>query len=650
MDNYSEDCEYSKQQRKKNIILYSIAIVVFLVALLIPIKIVKMILFGITIALIGHKVLIEGIKNIFEFNFEEDTLMTIAIIAAFIIGEYPEACLVLFLFNIGEFLSERAMRKSYDNIEDIVSLKQNNANVVEDGQVVVKDSKFVNMGDTILIKPGEMVPLDCIIVSGRTQIDVSNITGESNAVIAKVNDHLLSGSINLSSAIYAKVEKDLNNSMVSQIVNLVEEATNNKGKSEEFITKFSKKYTPAVLVFAIIYAFITAITGMLEIGEAVRRSLIFIVAACPCSLVISVPLAFFACVGNCSKKGMLIKGTKHIESLSNANLIAFDKTGTLTTGKMKIDTIEVYGGYSQKQILKVIASLEQYSIHPIANAILEHIDEDEDELYEVQRYKEIAGYGLFGIIEGKEVVFGNEKLLELYRINGKVEEGKIYLAVGGKIIGAITLKEDVVKENKMAVYSMDLKKIMLTGDSRLQAEKIAKEYGITDVYSNLLPGQKQEIIQDLRQKGNIVIFVGDGLNDAPVIAEADFGISMGMGTEMAHVSSDAILINNKISLLPSIIELSKKTMTIVKTNIIFSLLAKAIVLILRNVRHGTNLACSTSRHRSNTTYSSKFYKNNVPIGTVPLGTFCPKVDTYLCNRKFYLPSIVFLIYMIYNVN
>lgn len=610
MNNYSEDCKYSKEQRKKDIILYSIAIVIILVALLIPIKILKMILFGTTIALIGHKVLLQGIKNIFEFNFTEETLMTIAVIAAFIIGEYPEACLVLFLFNIGEFLSQRAMNKSYDNIEDVISLKQNNANVVEDGHVVVKNSKFVNVGDTILIKPGEMVPLDCIIVSGKTQIDVSNITGESNAVIVKENDHILSGSINLNGAIYAKVEKDLDNSLISQIVNLVEEATNNKGKSEEFITKFSKKYTPAVLVFAIIYVFITGVTGMLEIGEAIRRSLILIVSACPCSLVISVPLAFFACVGSCSKKGMLIKGTKHIESLANANLIAFDKTGTLTTGKMKIDTIEIYGEYSQKQILKVIASLEQYSIHPIANAIFEHIDENKDKLYEVQKYKEITGYGLFGIIEGKEVVFGNEKMLELYRINGKIEEGKNYLAVGGKIIGAITLKEDISRENKMAVYGLDLQKIILTGDSRPQAEKIAREYGITDVYSSLLPAQKQEIIQDLRKKGNIVIFIGDGLNDAPVIAEADFGISMGVGTEMAHTSSDAILINNKISALPYIIELSKKTMRIVKTNIIFSLTVKAIVLILRNTRNSTNMACSTSRYRSNTFNSSKLYKNN----------------------------------------
>ena len=591
-------------KEKNEIILYFAAIAIFLLALLIPSNIIKVLLFGTAIVLTGYKILIEGIKNIFELNFEEDTLMTIAVIAAFILGEYPEACLVLFLFKLGEFLEERAMQKSYNNIESIASLKENSANVLEENkQIIEKNSKFVDVGDIILIRPGEMVPLDCVIISGQTQLDTSNITGESNPIIVKEKDHLLSGSINLSSAVYAKVEKNLDNSMVSQIADLVEEAAENKGRSEKFITKFSKKYTPYVLIFAVVFALFTGFTGILELREAITRSLIFIVAACPCSLVISVPLAFFACVGTCSKKGMLIKGTKHIESLAKANLIAFDKTGTLTTGKMQIATLEGYKGYTKEQLIRIMASLEQYSIHPIANAILEHANEDK--LYEVQKYKEIPGYGLYGIIEGKEVIFGNEKMLDMYRISSTAEEGKIYLAVGGIIVGAITLKEEVLNERKIAVNSMDLKKVMITGDSSVQAEKIAKEYFIEEVYSSLLPGQKKEIVQNLKRKGNTVIYLGDGLNDAPVITEADFGITMGTGTQIAHTSADAILINNKLSVIPEAIDLSKKTIKIVEMNIVLSLLAKALVLVLRSYWNSSNMACSTCRYWSNFAYGSK---------------------------------------------
>lgn len=395
--------------------------------------------------------------------------------------------------------------------------------------------------------------------------------------------------------------------MVSQIVDLVEEAASNKGKSEKFITKFSKIYTPAVIILAIAFALITSVFGALEVQEAIRRSLIFLVASCPCSLVISVPLAFFACVGSSSKKGMLIKGTKHIENLAKADIIAFDKTGTLTTGKMEIDTVEAFGNYTKEEVLTMIASLEKLSNHPIAKAIISKVDEEK--ILPVDEYKEIAGHGIYGKINGVEAVCGNKKLLEKYKIEGTGED-KIYLAVSGKIAGAITMKEEVLEENKEAMQKINLQKVMLTGDGRAEAEKIAKEYGIEEVYSSLLPNQKQEIIQELKKDGDKVIFLGDGINDAPVLAEADFGISMGMGTEIANTTSDAILMSNQIKTIPKAIAIAKKTMRIVKTNIIFSLLAKAIVLILRNVRHSPNLASSTSRHRSNIPNSSKFHKNN----------------------------------------
>lgn len=576
----SKEC-IEENHEKIEWILYVTAILLFITTFFIQNNLAKIIIYGISTILAGYEVLLNGFKNIFHLNFEEDTLMTIAVIAAFCIGEYPEAVLVLVLFRLGEFLEDMTLKKSQKNIEEIALMKENMANIVENDEIKTVKAEEVKIGDVILVKPGEKIPLDGSIVSGTSNLDTSAITGESNPVSVSEGEKVFSGSVNLSGALKIKVEKDLEHSMVAQIANLVQEASNNKGEKEKFITKFSKIYTPIVICLAIAFTIISTITGWLDLKEAINRSLIFLVAACPCSIAISIPLTFFACVGSISKKGMLIKGTKHIEELSKADTIAFDKTGTLTTGKMKIDEINWIEQSSKEEVLSYIASLEALSNHPIGLAILEEAKDVQKK--DVRDYKEIAGHGLYGIIDEKEVVFGNKKLLEKYGVEG-TEEDKNYLAVNKQLLGSVSIVEEVLDSNKRAVYELETvgikNKIMLTGDNSNQAEKIANEYGINTVYSSLLPNEKQEVINELKQENKKVIFVGDGINDAPVLAEADFGISMGAGTEIANITSDAILMNNQISTIPKAIKVAKKAMGIVKFNIVFSLGVKAIVLLL----------------------------------------------------------------------
>ena len=590
MKNHCSKCEGCLNKNQSNGYklewkLYIISILFFLIALFVQNNIIKIILNGIVIALSGYEVILGGIKNIFHLDFEENTLMTIAVIAAFWIGEFPEAVLVLLLFRLGEFLEETTIRKSQKNIEEIVGMKVNMANLVEGEEIKPIKVENIKIGDIILVKPGEKVPLDGKVITGASSVDTSAITGESKPVTIKEGEKIFSGSINLSGALKILVEKDLKHSMVSQILDLVQEATNNKGKKEKFITRFSKIYTPIILCLAIFFSIIASITGWLEVKEAIYRSLLFLVASCPCSLVISVPLAFFAGIGSISKKGMLIKGTKHIECLAKADTIAFDKTGTLTTGKMEVEEVKCSQGYTKEEVLSYMASLEILSNHPIGAAVISEAGKNV-EIKLVEKYKEIAGYGLYGKINDKEVLFGNKKLLKKYKIEetDTLEDENIYLVVDKIILGSIRLKEEILESNKASMEQLEKigirKKIMLTGDNNKQAEKVAKEYNIDIVYSSLLPAKKQEIIRKIKEEKNKVIFIGDGINDAPVLAEADFGISMGAGTEIANITSDAILMNNQLSTIPKAICEARKTMRIVSFNIAFSIVAKAVVLLL----------------------------------------------------------------------
>lgn len=563
--------------------LYGIGILFFIVSFLPIFAPYKIELIVITLLCSGYEMLLNGIKNIFHLNFEEETLMTIAVISAFAIGEFTESCLVILLYRFGEFLEQRASNKSEDSIKEIVKIKADTANRVVNNTIETVDVKEVKVDDMILIKPGEKIPVDGIIIYGESDIDTSTLTGESAPVYVTKETEVLSGGINLTGAITCRVIRDVEHSTASQIVDLVYEATNNKGKTEKFITRFSKIYTPIVILVAILIAIIPFVFQF-DTKEWILRALIFLVASCPCSLVISVPLSFFTSLGKISKKGMIVKGTKHIENLAKASVVAFDKTGTLTTGKMKIEQMEVLGEYTKEEILSYMYSLELLSNHPIGTAIKDY--RDNIEIKEVEGYKEIAGHGLYGKIEQKEVLFGNHKLLEQYQItkDNEIPQHAICLVIERKIAGYIILTQEIRKESKNLVKDLKhigVKKIMmLTGDNEKSAETIGKELNFNEIKASLLPQEKLKTIEELKKKGENVIFVGDGINDSPVLASSNFGIAMGAGANIASITADGILISNNLSTLPSIIKTAKRTMKVVKANIIFSLIVKLIVLVL----------------------------------------------------------------------
>ena len=575
-----EEHNKDKKSKKNEIILYILSLIIFGIGFIPALAEYKIWIYLIAVLIAGYDLLISGIKNLFRLNFEESTLMTIAIIGAFVKGEYAESCLVVLLFKLGEFLEEYAERTSNKNIEDITKIKANNANLVCDDEVKVIKVEDLKVEDKVLIKPGEKIPVDCEVISGNSQIDTSPITGESKPVKVKEKDELLSGSINLTSAIYAKVLKEYKDSMASQIIDLVYEATNNKGKTEKFITKFSKIYTPIVIAISVILVVIPLILGQ-DMSKWIDIALFFLVASCPCSLVISIPLSFFSCIGSISKRGMIIKGTKHIENLAKTDLIAFDKTGTLTTGKMVIDKLEATK-ISEKEMLEYIYSIESLSNHPIATAVTSY--KNDVEKLDVKDYIEYSGHGLYGIINGKEILFGNKKLMEKYGVDASAYiENTITLAVDKEIVGYITLKEELrenIEEIVRNLKEIGVKDVaILTGDNKKAAMNIANKLGISKVYAELLPQEKLKKVKEL-QANNKVTFLGDGINDSPVIASADFGMSMGTGSEIANNTADGILISNDIGMLPKIIKISKKTMRIVKFNITFSLLAKLVVLVV----------------------------------------------------------------------
>ena len=515
--------------------------------------------------------------------------MTIAIIAAFIIGEYPESVAIILLFKLGEVIENKAVEKANKNINSIASLKVQTAN-----KIIGKETKVVNVeelkiGDNILIKPGETVPVDCIILKGESALDTSKLTGESNPLYVSEKNEILSGSINENGTLTCKVSKEYKDSAISKIVDLVYEATNNKGKKEEYITRFSKIYTPAVIAIAILLAILPALLGA-DFETWLYRALVFLVASCPCSIVISIPLAYFSCIGKKYKKGLLIKGTKHIEDLANSKVLALDKTGTITTGKMKVqefkltEKTEESNQLEKDKILQYAYSLEINSNHPISNAIIEYAKEKDAKALDVEGQKEIAGCGIYGKIEGKDVIIGNNKMLEKYNIEfEKIQENAIIVAVDRKIAAHFILEENIregFKETLSKLYDIGIKKVvMLTGDSNDEAKKIAKECGKIDYKAKLMPDGKVEEINKLKKIGK-VIFIGDGINDSPVLATSDFGIAMGEGTDIAGTTADSILISNNVSSLPKIIKVARKTLRIVNENITISLLAKLIVLTL----------------------------------------------------------------------
>ena len=578
---------------KKKGIKIIIALILFLIALIIDFGNVWInnVIYIIAYIIVGFEIVRKAVRNITRGKvFDENFLMTVATIGAFGIGEFPEAVAVMLFYQVGELFQSYAVDKSRKSIASLMDIRPDYANIEKDGKLEKVDPDEVKIGDIIVVKPGEKIPLDGTVVEGKTNLDTKALTGEPMPREAKQGDDVISGCINLNGLIKVKVTKEFGESTVSKILDLVENASSKKSKSENFITKFAAYYTPIVVIIAVILAIVPplVIPGA-EFLDWIYRALSFLVVSCPCALVISIPLSFFGGIGGASKMGILIKGSNYLEALANTEIVVFDKTGTLTEGDAKVQKIEAEG-ISKEELLEITALAENFSNHPIALSIKSEYNKPIDEK-RIVKTQELTGRGINATIDEKEVLVGNEKLMKEEKIDYKecTDAGTaLYVAIDKKYVGYILIADSIKKDSKKAIQN--LKKngikqtVMLTGDRKQVGEAVAKELGIDKVYTELLPDGKVEKVEELLKekspKGKLA-FVGDGINDAPVLAISDIGIAMGaLGSDAAIEAADVVLMTDEPSKIVDAIHLSKKTMRIVKENITFAILVKVIVLIL----------------------------------------------------------------------
>lgn len=575
---------------KLQIIKIGLSIAIFLIAVLMNTsENFRFIFFLIAYLISGGDVLLKAIKNIIKGQvFDENFLMGLATFGAFAIKEYPEAVMVMILYQIGEFLQDKAVEKSRKSISELMNIRPDYANLETENGIIKKNPTDIKIGNIIIVKAGEKIPLDGKVIEGEASVDTSALTGESVPRRLKTGDKAISGCINQNGLLRIKVEKEFKESTVSKILELVEHASSKKAKTENFITKFAKYYTPAVVLGAIFLTLLPPI--MLHTGFQIwlQRALTFLVISCPCALVISVPLGFFAGIGGASKNGILIKGACYIETLANTETVVFDKTGTLTKGTFKVTQINPINT-TKEELLKYTTLAESYSNHPIAISLKKEFSTPLDTSL-VKDVEEIAGNGIKAIVNGEEILTGNSKLMELYGIEyqpEKVSGTILYTAKNKKYIGYIVISDELKEDTATAIKNLKgiLKDtVMLTGDSYLAAENIAKKIGMSKFYAELLPNQKVEKLEELinsKNKNKSVIFVGDGINDAPVITRADAGIAMGgLGSDAAIEAADAVIMDDNPNKIYKTILIARKTMSIVKQNIVFALGVKALFLIL----------------------------------------------------------------------
>ena len=551
---------------------------------------IAMVLYIIAYLIIGADVVLKAIKNIFRGEiFDENFLMVVATIGALAVKEFPEAIAVMFLYQIGEEFQDIAVGKSRNAIKELMQIKPVSANVLRNGETVEVKPEEVEIDEIIVIKPGEKVPLDGRVIKGTSMLDTKTITGESVPRKIVEQELIYSGSINLNSVLEVKVTKKFEDSTVAKILELVEDATSKKAKTEKFITKFAKYYTPIVCFLALGLATIPTLVFHQEFIEWLYRALTFLVISCPCALVISVPLGFFGGIGGASKKGILIKGSNYLEALSHAKYAVFDKTGTITKGVFEIQKINPVD-ISEEELIRVAAHGEKFSNHPVALSIKKRYKGKYDES-KVEGLEEISGKGIKAKIFYKDTLIGNAKLLEENNIKfEKVDDPGtiIYVAIDGTYKGYILIADKVKDDSKKAIEELKKAKIertyILTGDERKIAEKIAKEVDVDICKSELLPDQKLENLEEIlkeRKGKEKVIFVGDGVNDSPCLARADIGIAMGgIGADAAIEAADVVIMTDELTKIAQAIKISKKTLKIVKQNIVFALAVKALVLVL----------------------------------------------------------------------
>ncbi len=559
-------------------------------------RFVELLLYLIPYLVIGYDILKKAVKGIFKGQmFNENFLMAVATVGAMALGEYLEGAAVMLFYQIGELFQSVAVGRSRKNISELMDIRPDYANVEIDGKIVKADPDDVEIGTEIIINPGEKVPIDGVITYGSTTLNTSALTGESVPREAAAGDEIISGSINLSGMIRVKTTKEFGDSTVSKILDLVENSSMKKSKSENFITKFAGYYTPAVCISAIVLAFLPPVVRVIAGYDAmwsewIIRALTFLVISCPCALVISIPLSFFAGIGCASANGILVKGSNYLEALSKTKYVVFDKTGTLTKGVFEVTDIQSENGFDKDELIKYAAHAECASSHPISMSLKKAYGKEID-LSSVTDIEEIAGHGISAVVEGKRIFAGNMKLMnrEGIIVEDKIDKGTaVYVSVNGAYAGCIIIS-DVIKETSEAAIT-SLKKsgirktVMLTGDSRKTAQQVADKIGMDEVYSELLPADKvlkvEKLLEEKQSKEKLA-FVGDGINDAPVLSRADIGIAMGaLGSDAAIEAADVVLMDDDPAKISLAAKISIKTLKIVKENIVFALLIKALCLVL----------------------------------------------------------------------
>ena len=577
--------------QKIDLVRILLAAVLWIVVWLLPLDgYLKLIAFLVPYLVIGYDVLWSAVRNILHGQvFDENFLMAVASIGAFCVAQYPEAVAVLLFYQVGELCQGLAVGKSRKSIAALMDIRPDFARVLRDGKEETVDPKTVEVGETIIIKPGERVPLDAVITKGETAVDTSALTGESLPCDKRVGDNVISGSINLNGLIEAKVRTAYAESTVSRVLNLVENSAAKKARAEAFITRFAKYYTPCVVIAAVLLAVLPPLILKQSFSEWITRALTFLVVSCPCALVISVPLSFFGGIGGASKLGILIKGANDLEALSKVDTVVFDKTGTLTQGRFEVTAVHAQE-MSEAELLDIAALAESYSNHPIALSIIKahggHLDKSR-----VSSIEESSGYGVTAVIDGKKVSVGNDKLMHRAGVQWKdchLPGTTVHIAADGVYMGHIVISDTVKPDAKEAILALKnngvRKTVMLTGDNKKNGEAVAAELGLDEAKTQLLPDEKVAAVEELLQQKpdkRTLAFVGDGINDAPVLARADVGIAMGaLGSDAAIEAADIVLMDDRLTGLSKAMRISRKTMRIVHQNIVFSLLVKLAVLVL----------------------------------------------------------------------
>lgn len=582
---------HEKKNRTREVLEIFVSLVLFILSFIISADVPKLIISLLAFAVAGYGVVISAVRNLLKGEaFDETLLMTIASVGALCIGDVREGAAVMIFFRVGELFQDIAVERSRKSITSLLSLKSDTVNIKVGNEIKEIETEKVQVGDIMVVRAGERVPIDGIIVNGSSAFDTSALTGEAIPVEAEENSEILSGSVNLTSVVEIRASKKYSDSTIAKILEMVENASGRKADAEKFITKFARVYTPIVVAAAALLVLVpSVITGFSQFSTWLYRGLLFLVISCPCALVISVPLSFFAGIGGASRKGILIKGAKNIESLSKLKSVALDKTGTLTEGKFKVVDIVPSGDKVQKDyILKLSAYAESMSTHPIAKSIVEEYKQpiDSDILSNVV---EEAGNGVKANVNGHEVLCGTRKLLEKNNISAELKYDNttcVYVALDGEYLGAVLLGDNIKPTSKSAIKQLKSKGIsatLLTGDKKQTADNVAEKLGIDNVFSELLPADKvtkvEELIKDETNRN--VGFVGDGINDAPVIARADVGFAMGgLGSDVAIEAADVVLMNDDPMSIPLSVSISQKTMRIVKENIVFAIGIKVLVMLM----------------------------------------------------------------------